>query len=237
MKKKQSKKESGMANLTDSELEILERKYFDILSELLSRNIGTIITQIYSQNFIKSAATGNVTNVIESAAENILEGLIANQLHWNVCSLPVSSDSCFECGDAIIHIDVKTIAEKDSDNTYNKVNVEAAQTSYCKGTPLTVSGKPWEPKLNFYEEHTIFGLIPNLTFIVKIVYSATNSVEIIKLISLPHGQLQDSFGGADILGAGRNSGGTTRGNIRFKEEDILAVEDWRVKNIFTRHPI
>ncbi len=118
--------------LTNTELEELEKKYFNILSELLERHIGQIITQIYSQDFISGAATGGVTNVIESAVENILEGLIANQLHWNVCSMPVSSDSCFECGDAIIHIDAKTIKINDADHTGNRINVEAAQTTYVK---------------------------------------------------------------------------------------------------------
>ena len=111
--------------LTNNELEILERKYFDILVELLERSIGQIITQIYSQNSITGAAVGGVTNQIEHAVENVVEAMIANQLHWSICSMPVSSDSCFECGDAIVHIDAKTIVETDGDNTNNKITVEA----------------------------------------------------------------------------------------------------------------
>lgn len=220
--------------LTNNELEILERKYFDILVELLERSIGQIITQIYSQNSITGAAVGGVTNQIEHAVENVVEAMIANQLHWSICSMPVSSDSCFECGDAIVHIDAKTIVETDGDNTNNKITVEASQTTYAKGTVHTVSRKTWEPKLNFYENHRMFGEVPNLTYIIKVVYSNIHSVEKIKLVSLPHGQLQTVFGGASILHAGRKNTGNVRNNIRFKEAAIVGIQSWRVRTIFER---
>ncbi len=218
--------------LTESALINLEKKYFDILSDLLNRSIGQIIAQIYSQNSITGATVGGVTNVIEAAVENVIEALIANQLHWNICSLPVSADSCFECGDAIVHIDAKTVVDTDNDNRNNKVNVEAAQTTYVKDIPLTISRKLWEPKLKLYESHTMFGTIPNLTYIVKVVYSSMHLVEKIKLISLPHGQLYTRFG-ADILQAGKSTG-TVRTNIRFQEEKISAIDSWRVFEIYTR---
>ncbi len=217
--------------LTDSELESLEHKYFDILSEILERSLGQIISQIYSQNSICRPATGRVTNKIENAVENVIEAIIANQLHWNICSMPVSSDSCFECGNAIIHIDAKTVLDTDGDAKRNKINVEAAQTTYVKGTQLSINSKTWEPSLNLYEDHVMFGQIPNLTYIVKVVYSKQNSVEVLKLISLPHGQLQNVFGGARILTSGKNG---SRTNIRFKECEIKAIQRWRVKTIYER---
>ena len=220
--------------LTNTELELLEKKYFNILSELLERSIGQIINQIYSQNSITGAAVGGVTNVIEHAVENVVEAMIANQLHWNVCSMPVSADSCFECGDAIVHIDAKTISDTDGDNTNNKITVEASQTTYVKGNILNVSGKTWEPKLNLYENHFMFGEVPNVTYIIKVVYSNQHSVEKIKLISLPHGQLHTVFGGANILGAGRKNDGNVRNNIRFLEANIVSIQPWRVKTIYER---
>lgn len=221
--------------LTDCEIERLEFKYFNILSDLLEKSIGQIITQIYSQTSIRGNAVGMGVNVIESAVENILEALIANQLHWNICSMPVASDSCFECGDAIVHIDAKTIIDTDPDNRNNKINVEGSQTTYVKGKALVVNKKNWEPKLNQYENHTMFGLIPNLTYIIRIVYSEHYLVEKIKLISLPHGQLNEIFKGAEILAAGKNSGNDKkRGNIRFKEDNIASIEGWRIKLIYEK---
>lgn len=221
--------------LTDNQLIELEKKYFNIIYDLLSKNIGQIITQIYSQKSITGAARNYTNNVIESAVENIIEGLISKQLNWNICSMPVSADSCFECGDSIVHIDAKTIIDSDNDNINNKVNVEASQTTYSKDTTLNVSGKPWEPKLNQYESHGMFGVIPNLTYIIKIIYSSENLVEKIKLISLPHGQLKMLFQNEYILQAGKSSA-TIRKNIRFCEDKIKYINDqeWRIADIYIR---
>ena len=221
--------------LTNDELIAVEEKYYNILYELLSKNIGSIITQIYSQTLVNGAAKTKISNTIEKSVENVIEGLIAKQLQWNICSLPVSADSCFECGDAIVQIDAKTCKKTDSDNTSNKVNVEKTQTTYCTGVPYNVSGKNWNPELNKYENHSYFGEVPNITYIVKVVYSTVNRVEKIKLISLPHGQLNTVFNGASILGAGRRLGsGKLRPNIRFSEDQIAAIQSWRVKTIFER---
>ena len=215
--------------LANEELEKLEHKYFDILAELLERSIGQVVSQIYSQNSISGAAVGGVTNVIEHAVENIVEAMIASQLHWNICSMPVSADSCFECGDAIIHIDAKTIKIDDGDNTSNKVTVRKSQTTYVTGSPLTISEKTWEPKLNFYENHYMFGEVPNVTYIIKVVYSDSHYVEKIKLISLPHGQLHQIFNDDHILAAGR-----TEASIRFQEDSITQMQPWRVRTIYER---
>lgn len=221
--------------LTNSELESLEEKYFVILSDLLGRSIGKIVSQIYSQDAIVGATVPGRMNVIESAVENIVEGVVTEQLHWNVCSLPVSSDSCFECGDAIIHIDAKTVGIDDGDSRNNKVNLEAAQTTYNCGTPIVVSGKNWEPKLNHYEQHKMFGDIPNLTYVCKVIYSDNNLVEQIRFISIPHGQLAGTFGNGAILGAGRSVQSTgERGNIRFLVDQICSVQPWREKVIYCR---
>ncbi len=94
--------------LNNNEIQFLEKKYFDILSDLFDRNLGEIITQIYSQESIITPSTTAKSNTIEHSVENIVEGIIFSQLGWKVCSLPVSSDSCFEVGNAIINIDDDT---------------------------------------------------------------------------------------------------------------------------------
>ena len=81
----------------------------------------------------------------------------------------------------------------------------------------------------------MFGEIPNLTYIIKVVYSSSNCVEKIKLISLPNGQLSPIFLGANILSPGRSSGSHgIRGNIRFLEDKIAEIQPWRVETIYER---
>lgn len=208
-----------------------EKKYFNILSELLERNLGKIIIEISSQKFIESPTEGIKSNVIEKALENIIEGIISEQLGWNVCSLPISSDSCFECGDAIIHIDAKSVLNTDGDAINNKVNVEKSQTSYDSEKELKVTGRIWKAGLKHYEKHLFFGEIPNITFIVKNIYSAENLVEKIQLISLPNGQLSEIFENELILSAGKN---VNRTNIRFLQDKLLLKQNWRVMTIFER---
>ncbi|MFV0577977.1 MAG: hypothetical protein ACK5NU_04825, partial [Fusobacterium ulcerans] len=146
-------------------------------------------------------------NTIEKSIENILEGIVYSQLGWRVCSLPVSSDSCFEVGDAIINIDAKSVKDTDNDATGNKVNLQASQTTYVANKMITFAGREysrtWESKLKLYENHKMFGEIPNLTYIFKVIYSAVNLVEEIYLLSIPHGQLYSIFK-EDILQKGRD---------------------------------
>ena len=237
--------------MTDNELIAIEKKYYDILLDVLNRSLGKIITDINSQNRFTTLTTNAKTNPIDSKAENTIENIIANQLHWDVCSLPVSSDSCYSCGDAIVHIDVKTTLDTDDDSPtkLNRMNIEAAQTSYVEGqvlavqTPYSGRGKipqpaNWTPKLKMYEQHTDFGQVPNITYFVRIIYSATNLVEELSLICVPNGQLCNIFGNANILQGGKVK--TTNKldwtNIRVLPAVISATPNqaWRDTVIYTR---
>lgn len=237
--------------MTDTELIEIEKKYYDIILNELSKNLGKIITDINSQKRFSLLTTNARSNPIDSKAENTIENIISNQLHWDVCSLPVSSDSCYSCGDAIVHIDVKTTKDTDDDSPakLNRLNIEAAQTSYVEGSVLSVqtpySGRGkrpapanWNPKLKMYEQHDDFGEIPNLTYFVRIIYSSNNLVEEISLVSAPNGQLAHLFGFTNILqgGKGKDSTGNIWSNIRILPNIIASVtgQAWRNTVIYKR---
>lgn len=226
--------------LTNKEIQNLEKKYFNILCDLFNRNLGEIIAQIYSQESIITPSTTAKSNKIEHSVENIVEGIIFSQLGWKVCSLPVSSDSCFEVGDAIVNIDAKSVKDTDGDATGNKVNLQNTQTSYSYGKTISLTGRghsrTWEPKLKLYEQHKMFGEIPNLTYIFKAIYSDANLVEKLYLISIPHGQLFNIFKD-DILQKGREKYTKPElGNIRFLTDEIIQKrgQGWRVCQLFER---
>ncbi len=223
--------------LTDNELEKREKKYFDILTGIFSKNIAKILNESYSQNMQGFAAPGTA-NPIEHAIENIIEKIVASNLDWPVCSVPISSDSCYECGDAIVYLDAKTIIETDGDATGDKVTVEAAQTSYDSSQTITYGTKTWQANVSHYANHKVFGEIPNLTFIIKFIYSINSIthdhlIKKIQLISIPNGQLYSRFLN-NIICAGRSVSGSLYKNIRFKVNEIKAIENWRVLNIFER---
>ena len=218
--------------LSNEELIELEKKYFNIIKDTLSANLGKIISQICSQKLFEDLAENERNNVIDTAVENIIEGIITRSLDWNTCSMPVRSDSCYECGDAIVHIDAKTIKANDNENT---INVERSQTTYDNNQDITVSGKLWRPALKHDQNHNYYGKIPNLTYFIRIIYSEENLVESIALISVPNGQLYSEFGNAILL-AGRRNAENIRNNIRFKISEITLnqANEWRVKVLFER---
>ena len=100
--------------LTNNELQEREKKYFAILKEVFSRNIAKMLNESYSQN-MQTFAHGGSANPIEHAIENIIEKIVAENLDWPICSVPISSDSCYECGDAVVYLDAKTIKDNDTE--------------------------------------------------------------------------------------------------------------------------
>lgn len=235
--------------LSDDELILLEKKYYDIILSVLQKSLGKILSDVNSQKRFTSLVTTAKANPIESKAENTIENIISNQLNWDVCSLPVSSDSCYSCGDAIVHIDVKTTLDTDDDapTNLNRLNIEASQTSYVYGNTLSVittycgvgkRPKPanWMPKLPMYENHDYFGEIPNLTYFVRIIYSDANLIEEIYLLSVPNGQLSTKFGGVNMLqgGKSKNKAKTDFTNIRVLPIEIEKVDAWRNTLIYKR---
>lgn len=224
--------------LNNDELIELEKKYFNLIKDTISANLGKIISQICSQKMFEDLTENEKNNVIDSAVENIIEGIISRNLDWNTFSVPVRSDSCYECGDAIIHIDAKTTKNDDGDSISNKINVKKSQTTYDYKQELDVSGKMWKPYLRYYENHNYYGKIPNLTYFIRVIYSEDNLVESISLISIPHGQLFSIFG-SDILNAGKlleSSDNSKRKNIRFAINRIISYEgqEWRNKILYER---
>lgn len=235
--------------LKDDELITLEKKYYDIILSVLERNLGKIISDINSQKRFSDLTRNLKTNPIESKVENTIENIISNQLSWDVCSLPISSDSCYSCGDSIVHIDVKTTLNTDDDapTQKNRLNIEASQTSYSFEqtfsiqTPYSGRGKKprpadWTPKLKLYENHDSFGTIPNLTYFIRIIYSESNLIEELYLLSVPNGQLSVKYGNQSILQGGKtkNSSKTKFTNIRVLPVEIAKIESWRYTLIYKR---
>lgn len=230
--------------LSKNEVKKMEIKYFNAIRDLLSLNISKIITQINSQKLYLQPTATNKANSIEHAIESIVEQLIAEKLNWLVASLPASADSCYEVGDAVIHIDAKTVSVGDSDHTNNKVNVQENQTTYDSSQAIYLSDQkndPWQPKLKHFETHDYYGVVPNITYIVKLSYSQQNLVEELKLLCLPHGLFYEELQGK-ILGAGKTlkdadkDGLRKRNNIRFLFDEIIKTKghEWRETLVYKK---
>lgn len=233
--------------LSNEELINLEKKYFRYISEIVEAHLGEILNQIASNSNISSTATpGLKSNIFDNKLENIIESLITRQLGWNILATPISADSCYECGDAIIHIDAKTRCEKVWDNkkkkyilntdyTRNKIVAEKNETTYDSSQPITYEGKIWEANLSHYVEHKIYGIVPNLTYFFVMDYSLDNKVLKLSLVSVPNGQFYNEFE-QKIIGGGKKSGSENRNNIRFLVNEITSISNhnWREKVLYIR---
>jgi len=109
--------------LSNIKLEQLEKKYHEIIGSILSNNIGRFINEINSQNNIPTYTPSIKVNPIESGVENIMNAMIARRLDWGIASMQGASDSCYECGDSIVHIDAKTILDTDGDVNSNRMDI------------------------------------------------------------------------------------------------------------------
>lgn len=227
--------------LENSQLEQLEKKYMEIVCNILSNNIGRFVNEINSQkNMPEYIPTGKV-NSIETASENIMNAMIARRLDWGVASMAGASDSCYECGDAIIHIDAKTILDTDSDarEKSNRIDIRQNQTSFDFDNSHEVikgNGKKfiWKPKLHRYENHKLFGKVPNLSYILRVTWSQSNLVEEISFICIPNGQF---FPTHKTIIAGVKSYPTTGKDlehIRFDIKKLIELDSWREKVIYKR---
>jgi hypothetical protein len=221
--------------LTNNDLIQMEEKYFNILKRNFEEHLGEIINQLYSQQNIPPYPSG-VSNPIQKGAQNIIEGIIDRYQGWNIASMGASSDSCFECGDAILHLEAKTILNTDDDYRANRIMLERNQTSYDSSRRIPVAGKDWQANLRFYENHSRFGEIPNVTYALRITYSRSNLVEEIRLISIPNGQFNTVFTNSILFPGKRKGTGPTRPNIRFIINQIIGTtgHQWRNHILFTR---
>lgn len=225
--------------LSNDELISLEKKYLDIICRILSSNIGRFINEINSQKNIPDYIPTNKTNTIETAAENIMNAMIARRLDWGVASMPGASDSCYECGDAIVHIDAKTIKNVDGDAKSNRVDIRQNQTSFDFDYTHKVThsnGKEyiWKPKLHRYDNHKLFGEIPNLSYILRIIWSSDSLVEQISFISIPNGQFFETH--KSILAGVKSypSKGNNLEHIRFDIKNLTSIDPWRECILYKR---
>lgn len=227
--------------LNNPELENLEKKYHDIIGNIISNNIGRFINEINSQKNIPTYTPSVKVNPIESGVENIMNAMIARRLDWGIASMQGASDSCYECGDSIVHIDAKTILDTDGDvaGDTNRMDIRQNQTSFDFDNAHKVTkgdGKDfiWKPKLHRYEKHKLFGAVPNLTYFLRIIWSEANLVEEISLICIPNGQF---FNTHKTILAGVKSYPTKGNNlehIRFDIKKLIDIDSWREKVIYKR---
>lgn len=221
--------------LTDQQFEELEMKYFEIIVQIFEKNKNDIRQRLQSRNKFKSQWADKIKEdirkqpVVRVGTERITETLLARTTNWEVSSIPVGSDLCYETEEAIIHIDDKSLFKRDLDVRKKRVAIRDVQTSYKQPSPIRgLRGKRkgtmmhFEPALpQYYNEE-----LPCLTYFIQFVYdeSIDEVIEII-LWAVPNGQLFKYYG--DIFEAPKTWNGGTPRVIMEKIETAKLVKGWK----------
>ena len=222
-----------MTKITDLGLEQLEKRYFDIILNILEKNKDYIKKRLESMDNTKKYWGSKIKEdirkqpIIKNGTERITESLIARKTSWEVSSIPVGSDLCYEDEEAIIHIDDKSLFKSDIDVRNKRVAVRENQVSYKQ--PNKIFGKrgkrkgtfmDFEPALpQYYDDRAC------LTYFIQFVYDETiNKTIKIILWCVPNGQLSNHYN--DIYEAPKTWPGGPR-VIRDKIEQSKLLKDWK----------
>src|SRR5690606_19400610 len=97
--------------------------------------------------------------------------------------------------------------DTDSDAMQHKVDLGRNQTSYATDLPIMYLGVPFKSNLPTIYNHTLYGNLYTLTYIVKIVYNLDDGINSLRnfkvyLCSVPNGLMQPILG-LDFVHAGR----------------------------------
>lgn len=207
--------------MTTEEINLLEKKYFQLLINIFEEKGTTFSKNILSQYSIRDnwGEYNGDMSFIQRGLESVIKGIIFNSVDWEICSTPEGSDCIFQTSKAVIHIDAKALKFDDPDSIGNKVNFAQNQTSCFTQEPLDYSGKLFTSNLPCFYQHKTYGNVPCLTYFLKLVYnleSELNSFRNFKLIlcSLPNGQLNNILG-TNHFQAGKTQTDLIRTSLRI----------------------
>ena len=165
----------NIINIMDKDISIIETFYLILIEKLIEKNKELFI--------IPENKKGPETKAkIWSMMQTNITTMIYNNINFK--NEPIfhlnSSDILLKTYDAFLNIDVKTVLEKDSDSKFNKICLRTAQTSINKF--YLKDNKEINGLLNPFEDG-----LPNLSYIIKIVYDENYNTKEIHIYCIPNG--------------------------------------------------
>lgn len=238
------------SNIPLDELEALEHKYLMKYWYFLKFVEEDIVRGIRSMEDIRNdwqGLYGNESGGISEfdvGCERIVYALLNGKIAGQPNSCPVSSDLFFEVEDAYIHIDLKSVTtnegtiKPDNIGDFNtSIFVGENQNSYA-GTIIKNAGKPTEyseeyrPNLPTYYTKSNGDKKITLTYFICLLNSSvTNQCELISIMSLPNGRLEEHYKSRPLK-AGKLHG---KARYNFKEVptfELLSGNKKRVRIIY-----
>ena len=238
------------SNIPLNELEALEHKYLMKYWYFLKFVEDDIVRGLLSMEDIKSNWQGLYGNKeggiseFDVGSERIIYALLNGKIAGQPNSCPVSSDLFFEVEDAYIHIDLKTVTTNEgtskSDNIGDfstNIFVGENQNSYA-GNIIKNAGKPneykeeYRPNLPTYYSKSNGDKKITLTYFICLLNSSiTRRCELISIMSLPNGRLQEYYGSRPLK-AGKNPGKARYNFSAVPKFELLSGNKKRVRIVY-----
>ncbi|WP_027121102.1 hypothetical protein [Mycoplasma leonicaptivi] len=232
------------------DIEEIEYKYLMKYWYFLKFVEEEIVSGIKSMDDIKSDWFGKYGNkdggisIFDVGSERIVYALLNGKIAGKPNSAPVSSDLFFEVEDAFIHIDLKSVTTNDGIDGLDNVRdfntsifIGENQNSY-KGIIIKNEGRPnqyyeiYKPNLpTFYSKSNGDKKITLTFFICLLNNSVTRKCELISIMCLPNGKLEDYYGSRPLK-AGKNHGKARFNFKNVSKFELLDGDKKRVRVIY-----
>lgn len=238
------------SNISLQELEALEHKYLMKYWYFLKFVEDDIVKGMMSMEEIRNDWQGLYGNVdggislFDVGCERIVYALLNGKIAGQPNSCPVSSDLFFEVEDAYIHIDLKSVTTSEGETRHDNIGdfnthifVGENQNSYS-GTIIKNAGRPnesreeYRPNLpTFYTKSNGDKKITLTYFVCMLNSSVTQRCELISIMCLPNGKLQEHYGSRPLK-AGKNHGKARYNFSAVPKFELLEGEKKRVRIIY-----
>jgi hypothetical protein len=235
-------------NLTQQEIEKLERKYLNKYYHFLKFAEDEMLEGFKTKDDIKddwwglysSQTGGKGISLFSTGAERIVYSMLNGKGIGQPNSSPVGSDLFFEVKDAYIHIDLKTVGASLKGKTNigdytSSIFVGENQNSYEGNMEVRSKGeiikKKYKPQLPTYYNKGKVNQKICLSYFATILYDVdTLDTLVMCIVCMPNGELEPTYT-TDVLSAGKNDG---KARFRFTNTSkfrLLGENDYRVKVI------
>ena len=229
-------------NLTQQEIEKLERKYLNKYYHFLKFAEDEMLEGFKTKDDIKddwwglysSQTEGKGISDFSTGAERIVYSLLNGKGIGQPNSSPVGSDLFFEVKDAYIHIDLKTVGASLIGNSnigdYTRsIFVGTNQNSYKGDMIVRGELRNYTPQLPTYYNKGKENQKVCLTYFVTILYdSDTLDTLVMCIVGMPNGELEPIYK-TDVLSAGKNLEKSRFSFIKTPKFRLLGENDYRVK--------
>jgi hypothetical protein len=227
------------------EVEKLEKKYLDILDELLYRNnfINRLQNSIDKVGDIYFEGKNSMSVGTERMAYNLINSNSLSYLsrsNFDIYADPVSSDLAFQNEEVVLHLDIKNFQLSNINDMQNAIAISNNQTSYRSEikqqngfdyNPPRYSNPNLDSSIEYYNDTNKVILT---YFLVVLINENTLEILSINLLSMPNGLLEPHYNSRPLQ-SGKNY--PTKQDIRFRfsstpKFELLENQPSRIKVVY-----